>query len=447
MSARRVVLAIAVVTAATAASAQEPAPCTIAGPLAETACALRAEKSEDRDLRPDALFFEPSKVLFIPHLFQSGPNSETGRQDRLAIEVEFAEPIFPYQKRTSPVGRQFGGRTFAVAFTPMYRVRIWKEHSAPVRVPSFMPKATVQMNFLDRRAPGRQWGGGGNAENARGFVGLTSAMVTAGHHSNGQDGCLYADEDGRELDPCPEEPGAVRINRLNGSFSTNYVQATVIRAWYRVPDVSDVDARNRARPGVWTDERFASYALFGGLTYEFNIPVDSFGGPIEEAARPIYGMNRFRLMAGVERFPRGVRELPRFKLAAWAQLTDKKADSADCGVSGRTDSFGDACAPRFGWGADLSVGLGSAVDFLGAYARYFHGQDYYNLSFTHRKGNSFQAGLSFTPGRSRGPAFPTLTRRVLEEEAEYERRGCFDEYRDALRAQVKEGGTLTVSCP
>jgi len=451
MRAEALALAGMFVAAVTTTSAADQPACGLDGPVAETMCALRTEKDEDRELRPEALFFEPSKVLFVPHLFQSGPDSHTGRQDRLAIEVEFNEPIFPYQKRTSAAGRHFGGRTTAIAFTPMYRVRIWKERSAPVRVPSFMPKATVQVNHLHQRKPGHQWGASDDPPRpaARGFVRLWSGMLTVGHHSNGQDGCLFADEGGRELSPCPERLESVRINRLNGSFSTNYVQASVNHAWYRVPDLSDEDARDRARPGIWTDERFASYSVFTGLTLEYNIPIDSFGGPLEEAARSIYGMNRVRATLGLERFPRdcGPKLIPRFKVAAWAQLTDKKNDSADCGMAGRGDAFGDPCAPRVGWGADLTLGLGSAVDFLGVYARWFQGQDYYNLSFTHRKQNRVQAGLSFTPGRSRGPSFPTIARRALDEEARYQAQGpdCFETYRDYIKDHVKPDGTVTAA--
>lgn len=81
----------------------------------------------------------------------------------------------------------------------------------------------------------------------------------------------------------------------------------------------------------------------------------------------------------------------------------------------------------------------SKVDYLGAYARFFQGQDYYNLSFTHRKQNRLQAGLSFTPGRSRGPSFPTLDKRVLAEESKYSERAWREYKRYVLcNAKAKE---------
>lgn len=419
--------------------AAEPTdPCPVQGELASTVCALREETGDDRDLRPDAYFFESSKVLLFPHVLEKGENAPTASQDRLAVEVEFNETIFPYQNRVSARDRHFGGLTWAFGLTPMYRVRIWREQSAPVRTPSFMPKGTFQLNYMGPRKQGLQWGQ--RQDRSRGFVPLTSLMATVGHHSNGQDGCLFADASGAgfPIDSCPTEPDQIRINRLNGSFSTNYLQVSVFRAYISVPQTATQYAVARKRADLWGDERRASYSFFVGGIYEWNFPRDTFGAAPEKPIRPIYGMNRFRLIGGYERYPveRRTWTQPRFKAMAWLQLTDKTSNSADCGQPGASGFATEPCAPRWGWGADVNVGLGSKVDYLGAYARFFQGQDYYNLSFTHRKQNRLQLGLSFTPGRSRGPSFPTLDGRVLKEEMKYSKEK-WSEYKDYVRCNAK----------
>jgi len=421
-----------------AAAAADPA-CDHTGELAETICALRDERREDRDLRPEAYFFEPSKVFLQP--FGGRGESSSGSQDRLAIEVEFNETIFPYQYRLSPADRHFGGRSFALGVTPMYRVRIWRERSAPVRVPSFMPKATAQINWMDRRLPGKQWGM--RDDGSRGYVKITSLMTTVGHHSNGQDGCLFADAEGVGFAPsvCPTAPDRVYINRLNGSFSTNYLQVALYRAYVSVPRTATGEAIARRRAGLWGDDRRASYSFFVGGAYEWHFPFNTFGGALAETIRPIYGLNRVRVMGGYERYPEDRKRQPRFRATGWAQLIAKSEDSDDCGLSGRSGSAGQPCAPRWGFGADVSISVGRMVDYLGLHARYFYGQDYYNLSFTHSKQYKLQVGLSFTPGRSRGPAFPTLEQRVLDEEAKFAAAGKWEDYRGYVQAQGKSSSS------
>ena len=183
------------------------------------------------------------------------------------------------------------------------------------------------------------------------------------------------------------------------------------------------------------EERSALYSWFGGVTYEWHFPFNTFGGALEKPVRPVYGMHRFRGLVGFELMPRDDKPRrfpPRLKTTAWLQATTKRADSADW--SGRGHGLpGPALCARLGFGADVNAGVGSKVDYLGVYARFFHGQDYYNLSFTHRKDNRFQLGLSFTPGRSRAPSFPVLAERVEQEEQRYAADGKWPQYRKCVR--------------
>ena len=57
---------------------------------------------------------------------------------------------------------------------------------------------------------------------------MIAVSTTIGHHSNGQDGCLFADEirvpDGECVAALPSQSGPRPINKRDGSFSTNYVR-------------------------------------------------------------------------------------------------------------------------------------------------------------------------------------------------------------------------------
>lgn len=402
---------------------------------------------KNRDLRPEASLLEPSKVLILPHLLLRSGGTTLGSRD-LAIEVEFNETFFPYQNPPSATDRHFGGWIAKVGITPMYRVRIWKERSAPVRVPSFMPKGTIHLEYSSSREQGLQWGETFKDHRiaAKAIVLHTIMLTPLGHHSNGQDGCLFADSTGIGFptEECPSSPppDSIRINRLNGSFSTNYAEASY---FYRRLMLAPLDLRYDVAssvPGLWDGERRAKYSWFAGATYQFNYPVDLAGGALEKPVRPIYGMNRLRVTAGFEKHwvetgapePRLWHRLYQrftenaFKGRVWLEVTDKKANAADCVASGPPGQQ-PACAPKVSWGVDFTVGLLSKADGLGLYTRFLHAQDYYNLSFSQRKDNRFQAGLSFSLSRGRGLAFPVLNQMVLKNElastlswAEYRRR-------------------------
>jgi hypothetical protein len=452
----RVVGTLALLLAAGPLAASEPPPDV---PTQDEVIERLVTYRPNRELRPEVSLFEPSKVFLLPHLLQGSSNSATGRQDQLKIEVEFNETFFPYQNPPSSTDRHFGGGIHKLGFTPMYRVRIWKEDSAPVRVPSFMPKLTLQWEYLARRERGLQWGQthDRSGEVVTRAIGLHTAMLTVGHHSNGQDGCLFADAAGvgypRERCPESPDPGTIRINRLNGSFSTNYVEASYFFRRISLPrkkDGSDdpryvVDARI---PGLWDGELRAHHAWLIGASYQYHLPFDSFGGALEKPVRPIYGMNRVRLTGSYEKywvetgtaearfFARLWRRLKEtgFKVRAWTEITDKSRDTADCGPSGPLG--GDAaCAPQVGWGLDLTIGLFSKADGLGVYTRYMQAQDYYNLSFSQKKRDEFQVGLSFSLSRARGQAFPLINSQVLTSEPQDPDR--WDDYRHNVAKAVK----------
>lgn len=99
---------------------------------------------------------------------------------------------------------------WSIVGVPMVRLRMFKDDpSAPVKTPSYMPKGTGQLlwfKLLEER------------------VHVLAAQATVGHHSNGQDGCLFQNRDPkRDCAPVPPlDSSFVPVNREDGSFSTNY---------------------------------------------------------------------------------------------------------------------------------------------------------------------------------------------------------------------------------
>lgn len=84
----------------------------------------------------------------------------------------------------------------ALVGTPKIVLRMFDEHSQPVRRPSYMPRVTVYHWFPSRRLGDRQ-----------GFRYIRSTFWS--HHSNGQDGEFYV-------------AGTDSLNTLDGSFSLDY---------------------------------------------------------------------------------------------------------------------------------------------------------------------------------------------------------------------------------
>jgi hypothetical protein len=83
---------------------------------------------------------------------------------------------------------------FGALVTPQIILRMYDQYSRPVRTPSYMPRATLYYRFDN------------NMQNKIDQF----AYFTYGHHSNGQEGKFY-------------ESDSITFNKINGSFSSNYV--------------------------------------------------------------------------------------------------------------------------------------------------------------------------------------------------------------------------------
>jgi hypothetical protein len=88
---------------------------------------------------------------------------------------------------------------WGLELTPQIILRMFEQFSHPVRTPSYMPKATLFYRF--QKMP----------EHKQDLF----AFFTFGHHSNGQDGLFFQSD-------------SSTINLVNGSFATNYFLGGII---------------------------------------------------------------------------------------------------------------------------------------------------------------------------------------------------------------------------
>lgn len=156
--------------------------------------------------------FHPAIMVATWALLLTLPSAASARQSRstmdlVPIQSEPSEVTFnpslileaditPHALFRSPGGR------LGLELTPKVILRVFNEDSAPVRSPSFMPRATLYV------AADREW------QSTSGSAG-TFYSFRYGHHSNGLTGDFY-NPDGS-------------VNVTDGSFSTNFLEAGMHR--------------------------------------------------------------------------------------------------------------------------------------------------------------------------------------------------------------------------
>ncbi len=192
-----------------------------------TLAAADPSAAQERTGRPDAFFMERSRI------FNRVPT------DDLAFEGQIAPHLFIVRQDPWGAGEVFSKpiTSFAWVMTPLIRLRMFSTESFPVRTPSYMPRP-LDFQFLrtsladtatalreEFAAPLRVWG---------------MTITPWAHHSNGQNGCLFADQSqdpvsGECSDP-EERAGVPEPNRVNGSFSTNFARLALGYSWYRLED-------------------------------------------------------------------------------------------------------------------------------------------------------------------------------------------------------------------
>jgi hypothetical protein len=310
-------------------------------------------QTEVRDFRPPVDFLERSYVL-VP-----APD--------LLLEAQIAPHVSVYQNRSSEHDLKFGGLSISTSITPMIRLRIFKADSSPVRTPSFMPKLNTQILYLSRRLPGRQWGEG-KPVRVHGF------QFVAGHHSNGQDGCIFL---GADPTACrPPDPANIRINKTDGSFSTDYFRFSAFAKLHEMFAESPTSRRTSRRSHLF------------GFTWETHPRWLLSRMALEDELRPIYGTNRVGASYEYERRLTSPFWAGKLRASVWGERIFKRGITADC--RGPEDRH---CAGPWGFGGEAAWRI-KRLEETGVFVRFYQGQDYYNLGFTHRL-RRLQVGFVF----------------------------------------------------
>ena len=257
-------------------------------------------------------------------------------------------------------------RAYAVFATPMFRLRMFDEVSDPVRTPSYMPKATVQVAWFKNLAAPTAPAPARHDGPIRMFL---LHVVPFGHHSNGQNGCLFVDQVRPDCEPKQTSaPYTQAVNTENGSFSTNYIRAGFgYRRLYPTGDNDEIE------DPAWVTKREWGVAA----TMEFN-PKGYVGGSLDDELRLTYGATRFEIDTDVA-------------------VRDWKFLGVTCG---RAQASG---IIRYLHGAPSNLRIGGAVEAFclpkrwggsGLFVRYVDGQDYYNINFLERI-RRVQFGVTF----------------------------------------------------
>ncbi len=294
---------------------------------------------------PVNLFLDRSLILFSPNELrrEGDPNSPTP----LLFEAQVAPNLFFPQLTTGELRSASGEWVLSAVLTPHIRLRMLNEASSPVIPPSFMPKLTLQLLHL-RRLP--------RPEGAKLRALGVGAHLAVGHYSNGQTGCLYANQTGTDPDCTPAE-GSLPLNETTGDFSTNFIRG---------------ESHARLVLGLDADSQTA-WVLGAHAALELNSRLGP--GGITEQLRAVYGVGHLQLQAEAERLWYG----HRFQLSAGVSRPLGGAEG-----QGDTFLFEAAVMPR--WAAGF-----------GLCARYVHGRDYYNILFL-QPVRLFQFGLAFELG-------------------------------------------------
>jgi hypothetical protein len=265
---------------------------------------------------------------------------------------------------------------YSVFGTFLTRLRMFDEESNPVRTPSYMPKATIQLAWLKNRSSATH-----DQERLRGPIEMWLVnTIPFGHHSNGQNGCLFESQTRVNGECEPQSPTATEpedVNVENGSFSTNYIRIGLEyrRLYPNGDDPVDTRAVTRREWGI-------------GASVELN-PTGYIGGSISDTLRPLYGPTRFRLTADVvsSNWQR-LHIWPGRRVncgRAWVDGSLMFISGAASSVDTVTTSVEAACLPA-GWGG------------AGLFVRYYRGQDYYNAAFLQNI-NRLQFGVTFLQGK------------------------------------------------
>ncbi|HEY3121562.1 MAG TPA: hypothetical protein VGL15_13115 [Vicinamibacteria bacterium] len=304
----------------------------------------------------------------------------------LVLEGQFALHVFFWDNFHRLYEAQGRHSAVAFSFTPLIRVRILRAASDPLKTLSWMPKVDAQWVRAYRQdVPSLL------PEHAR----TLTVYGTLGHHSNGQDECLYQPRLPEDDRVCP--PPAARdltVNYPNGNFSTNYIRLGAVHRWLTLVPFGG--------------GRVARSSISLGLVGETNPRWLHIGGVLPEVIRPFYGANRIRLLAEHERRLGSVSPSAggfwqgSLRFTGSLDYIDKQPGTGPLLSSGEGATPLEVLYRPAGGSSRWRAIIEAAwhPDWMrgwGVEARYYHGQDYYNIQFV-RDIHWFQAGIVFDAG-------------------------------------------------
>jgi hypothetical protein len=280
------------------------------------------------------------------YIFNHVPRSD------LVFEGQIAPRVIIIDSIADAAGRVLGGGTnwgYQLSTTPMVKLRMFDETSSPVRTPSYMPKGTLQIVRMRNLSKA---GKDDETERYKGPVEIWLIdTIPFGHHSNGQNGCLFNEQSRNADGDCVNVTGTqpMTVNKNDGSFSTNYIEAA---AFYgRMYLASREDAPEYATAWEWR--------AGGGIQLN---PSGFLGGGIDDELAGLYGQTR----AFVEGM--SARRNLGWCGRAEGHLQLQYIHNSTADVPKVTTIAEGSCLPKR-WGG------------TGLFVRFFRGQDYYNLGF------------------------------------------------------------------
>jgi hypothetical protein len=277
-------------------------------------------------------------------------------EPKLLAEAQFLARFPLYRGLRFQEVQDGTGRGFNLYLTTQFRLRGLDVQSGPVRSPSFMPRFVGQ--YLWAYVPD-------TSDGTRRRV--AAVYATLGHHSNGGDGCTFADEVADAEDRCvstlpPGTPASQREIRIrNGNFSTNYLE---VGAAYRVGRVLDDPDLH----WVW--------AVDGALSVQYHHRVDfPLPGGAEPAFGALYGTVRPRLDVSAHRLV-GTWMATRF----WASGEYFSPDESR--YPGALDyRLETELLVQFPYRSNQPNVWRRVAGIVGLGVRYVRGQDFYNTQF------------------------------------------------------------------
>lgn len=212
--------------------------------------------------------------------------------------------------------------------TPQIILRMYQERSYPVRTPSYMPQATVYWSVYNRN----------NYESMNLFGRYA-------HHSNGQQGDFFL-EDGS-------------INVLSGDFSTNYIEAGIVRT----SKIERFNAVNMIRSSVQIHPPSMSASELDGIY-------------------SLYRWNNFIYIFKLNKSDNEFNKSKKANISLKAELNWFFGDF-------NNNSFLDIERLTF---ATIFTYHPSFFEDIVLFAQYYYGKDYYNMYFSNTL-NVFRVGL------------------------------------------------------